>query len=178
MGKIPIRRFSDFEGGNMNTNLFQARYYFEHTLLPELLYSEKGRAMVVAILKEKQKLLVDLMNDLIKGQGFICPYTEKDYAILPQLVSAHGNLPEIAVLEIRMPKPEGTPLCSRVFICHDKNFENIRYYTVELSFDNSYVLCGWDKGQIHLNHGSAPETEKELFYKVYKLYSDHLSRKV
>ena len=162
----------------MNTNLFQARYYFEHTLLPELLYSEKGRAMVVAILKEKQKLLVDLMNDLIKGQGFICPYTERDYAILPQLISAHGNLPEIAVLEIRMPKPEGTPLCSRVFICHDKNFENIRYYTVELSFDNSYVLCGWDKGQIHLNHRSAPETEKELFYKVYILYSNYLSRKV
>ena len=81
----------------MNTNFFQARYYFEHTLLPDLLYSERGRALIVAILKGKQKLFVDLMNDLIKGQDFVSPYTESDYTILPQLVPAHGNVPELAV---------------------------------------------------------------------------------
>ena len=162
----------------MNKNLFQARYYFEHKLLPQLLYSENGSAMIVAILKEKEKLFVDLMNDLVKEQDFVCPYTERDYALLPQIVSAHAGLPEFALVEIRMPKPEGMPLCSRVYICHDNKLKNIRYYTLELSFDNSYVLCGWDENGAHINHGDAPDEDSKRCLKVLKLYMDYLKRKI
>ena len=122
-------------------------------------------------------LFVDLMNDLIKGQNLSYPYTERNYAILPQIVSADAGLPEFALVEIRMPKPEGMPLCSRVYICHDNKFENIRYYTLEISFDTSYVLCGWEEDGAHINYGNVPDADSERCKKVIKIYTNFLKRK-
>ena len=39
-----------------------------------------------------------------------------------------------------------------------------------------YSLCEWDCDR-HLNYGSAPESEKELFYKIYTIYTEYLGSK-
>lgn len=158
----------------MENTPFQIRYYFEHNFLPQTLYSEKGKQFLYTLLEKKEKLFIELMNLLGSEDQLPCPYQESDYDIKAKVVEAKEDLPSFVILTVALPKPEGVPLCSCLYICHDIQFGNIRYYTVEQSFENKFVLSGWDEQGSHINFGEAPEEEDDRFLKISELYSGFL----
>ena len=151
----------------------QIRYFFEHRLLPQELYSKRGSNVIIGMLEQKGEFFVSVLNLLGSEQGYKCPYSPSDFVLKPQLMRANGKTPSLAILAIDMPEPEITPLCSRIYICHDENFSRIRYYTLERSITGGNILCGWEKDS-HNNYGSPPENEEKLFYKIYSLYTHYL----
>ena len=152
---------------------FQVRYFLEQRFLPQNLYSEYGSNVIAKMLQGRGAFFVQVLNYIGENENYKCPYTEAEFVFKPLLVGGDGSMPEFAVLAIDMPAPEKAPLCSRIFICHDSAFSNIRYYTIEKTINNSYMLCG-TSGEDHINYGTAPGTEKELFYRICNLYMDHL----
>ena len=153
---------------------FQYRYYFEHTYLPKMLSGRGAKVELIEIEMLQGYKLVTMVDNIGMRNGFKCPYDASNYTVTTETVKSHGNMPEYTVLTIKMPPPEQATLCSHVYICYEKDMENIRYYTLELSFDDRYVLGGWDGNGVHYNYGTAPETGKSCFDKVCNLYESHI----
>ena len=153
---------------------FQFRYFFEHTYLPKMLSSRGAKVELIEIEMLQGYKLVTMMDNIGMRNGFTCPYDASDYIVTTEAVKSHGSIPEYTVLTIKMPPPEQTTLCSHVYICYEKNMGNIRYFTLELSFDDRYVLGGWNGSGVHFNYGTAPGTEKACFDKVCNLYESHI----
>ena len=128
---------------------FQFRYFFEHTYLPKMLSSRGAKVELIEIEMLQGYKLVTMMDNIGMRNGFKCPYDASDYTVTTETVKSHGSMPGYTVLTIKMPPPEQATLCSHVYICYEKNMENIRYYTLELSFDDRYVLGGWDGNGVH-----------------------------
>ena len=145
-------------------------------MLPQELCSEEGKEIFPGIVQSRGAFFVNLFNLIGEKEGIACPYDESDYVFKPALINGNETNPGFAILKIELPKPERAPLCVAIFICHQDNFENIRYYTLELDEMGDYSLCEWDCDR-HLNYGSAPESEKELFYKIYTIYTEYLGSK-
>ena len=156
--------------------LIHARYDLEHKLLPQFLFSDTGPELISTLLKERGKFFVDALTIIGKEYGVSCPYKEDEYVFKPQIIVAHENVPEIVFLSIDMPTPEFATLCARIYICFDSSLSNIRYYTVEKSFPDFQMLCGWDEDSIHANYGRAPESDEDLFSKIYELYCEYWKR--
>ena len=156
----------------------QERYYLEQQLIPEILYSEECSRFIMVLLQDRGKFFVNVLNTIGKESGYQCPYKPEQFVFKPQILSGEDKSQDIAFLFIDMPEPERVPLCSRIIICHDAAISNPRYYTVEKSVgDSQFMLCGVDEEGAHLNFGSCPESEEELFYRVHGLYTKHLAKK-
>ena len=153
---------------------FDERYILEQTFLPQSLYAEGCRQTVLALLKGEGEFLVYMLNEIGKQTGNKCPYTADQFTLNPMLVPARGDNPEFAMLVIDMPEPEIIPLSSRLIICHDMEWGNVKYLTVEKSLGDTFMLCSISEDNDHENYGDAPESKKDLCRRIYKLYTDYL----
>lgn len=147
------------------------RYQLEHGFLPSVLYSENGEHLIRSILSRRGLFFVDVLSFLGRNDGYQCPYKESDFQFKPVLVGRDGDPNQFAVLEIDMPKPKFSPQCHRVYICHDARFSKFQYFTLEMGFDGGKVLCGWNADGVHLNYGSADDSEEELFHRIAGIWS-------
>ncbi len=145
------------------------RYTLEHILLPQELYGERAKILLLMLMKEQGNLLKELLDKIREEQECASPYRAEDFVFRPHVFRDHDGKLVFVINEIVMPEPEKMPLCSRIFICHDKVLEHIWYCTVEKSVDDTEVLCSWSLNA-HLNHGEAPETPEEIFRKVLEMY--------
>lgn len=135
------------------------RYQLEHLVLPMGILGESGANILKAILEQKGNFFIELYNTMNKDKSdYICRYSSDDFKIHTVRLNEKGN--EKLVIQIQMPKPERTALCSSIYIVHDENFENRRYITVELS-GGGLVICEWN--------GS---------HRFYGNYSEELLRKI
>lgn len=157
---------------------YEERYYLEQKLIPECLYGKESKQLMMGLLQGRGTFLIKLLNEIGKQTGYICPYDDNQFDFKPLLVGACGDVPEIAILMIDMPEPETMPICSKLIICHDERIERIQYYTVEKTVGiGKSMLCGVEENGQHKNYGETPKTEKELFQRVYELYTRFLQRK-
>ena len=65
--------------------LYDSRYYFEHVLLPNLIF-EKGGPVLVHLTKDGSQVLYDTMKAICDDAGIDMPYKPEDYSV------ATGNL--------------------------------------------------------------------------------------
>ncbi len=154
---------------------FDERYVLEQMFLPQSLYGEGCQQTMLALLQGKGEFLVYMLNAIGQQTGSKCPYTADQFVFKPLIISDHGDIPEFAMLIIDMPEPEIMPLSSRLIICHDKELSKIKYFTVEKTLGGAYMLCGVSEDSVHVNYGDAPESEEDLFKRVYELYTDYLT---
>ena len=148
----------------------KARYLFEHQFIPNSLFSDDhGILFLMALTKGKEDFLLSVYRDLWESEETEFPYTQKDISVHPILYEGKGKRPDLHVTAIKMPSPEQFSQCSSVFICFDENMENIQYFTKELSFDSTFMLCSWT-AEGHINHGGAPEGNEALFEKISNTY--------
>ena len=153
------------------------RYHLEHRLLPKLLYSEeKGTRNLMKLIEEKGAFFIEKLNMLGRDKDYECPYSESDFVFDQWLVPVKDKDAAFMALQIQMPEPERAPLCYKIIICFDLHFSHIWYFTVEKSTKVPAMICSWIPEGIHLNHGSAPESDVELRETVYEIYSsqEHL----
>lgn len=149
-------------------------YYLEHRFIPESLYSENGERLISSLLKGRGAFLIDVLNFLGRESDYQCPYKENDFQIKPILIGKDGDPNQFAIIEIDMPEPDVSPLCYRVYICHDYNFSNLLYLTYEKGLNGDDMLCGWDSDGSHINYGPVGDDEEELFYRIVNIYQGSL----
>lgn len=130
-----------------------ARYAIEHEVLPTVLFSADGGALVQRIVMEKGSFLSEMFNKFC-GEGETV-YNPEQFEVYPMLLSD-----ELAAVHIDMPVPERPPLCHALYILHSRDFSNFRYFTVERSAGDSRILGEWTPDKTHHDYGEI-ETERE-----------------
>ena len=153
------------------------RYILEAVFLPQLL-QEHGAAFISRLLAERGKMLVDMMNFIMRNEPepYQCPYTPEDFVISARKYPSEDRQSMRYMLRIGMPKAEACPDCACIYMMTDNELANPAYYTVEKSIGTSWMLCGWDN-ESHLNYGSCPATEKEIVEKIKALYEQLLAER-
>ena len=150
---IPCTAFGETavetETGNETPSLHSVRYYFEHQLLPQLLYADPE--VLITFLEREGTF--ELWNRYTEQYGLEAYYTADVFG--EELVTTDDG---ILMMVVKMPAPEETPLCSRIYLCLDKNTGKAGCYTVE--YDNfmgeAWFLCGWTMEGNHMNFGTIP----------------------
>lgn len=152
------------------SDAYLVRYGVEHKLLPELLLSERSKFTILMLARTQGAFMLHLYGLLSEGRDYTCPYRPEDFKFAVHSENGEDGKPERVILEIITPEPEVMPLCSRIYVCHDRNLENIEYITLEKSVDDTECLCGWPSTNCHSNYGRAPETKEAVLEKVKSMY--------
>lgn len=140
--------------------LYDSRYYFEHVLLPNLIF-EKGGPVLVHLTKDGSQVLYDTMKAICDDAGIDMPYKPEDYSV------ATGKLEEgFFAMVIGFPQPEEVPLCYRDIIIFDNECKDIGFFTIERGMDQDFMgghVMNRDGQKMHMNYGDVPKTyEGEL----------------
>lgn len=125
------------------------RYVFEHRLLPNWFYEDKDK-LVGAILHDKS-ILFRIISDVFKEENVENPYKEEDFDAHPFKVTE-----EVRGLCVEMPEPEEEPLCYRVYMIFNTDFDKLWFFTIEKgneAGENYPFVCAWDAEGSHLNLG-------------------------
>ena len=112
------------------------RYYFEHRLLPSELY--ENTEQLIGFLR--QNGIYALWANFTGNNGFNVVYPEDAFG-MAEFPQEDGT----NVMMLSLPKPEDSPLCSRVYLCWNPETGKAGYYTVELDsfFGEAWYLCSW-----------------------------------
>lgn len=129
------------------------RYQFEHSVLPDFILGSDGADIIRIILHNKGAFFVNGYKFIHKDEeNYTCPYETSDFKFIPVKLDD-----EKYCLRINLPEPEVSPLCRSIFITHNKNFGNRRYFTLETGTKpGEEFLCEWDKDKKHINYGNKP----------------------
>ncbi len=125
----------------------EIRYYFEHRLLPSELYENTDQ--LTEYLRKNGAYV--LWANFTGNNGFDVVYPEDAFgtAEFPQDDGTN-------VMMLSLPKPEESPLCSRVYLCWNPETGKTGYYTVELDnfFGEAWYLCSWTADGVHMDYGA------------------------
>ena len=148
------------------------RYLLEHELLPKTVLSENGKRAIIMLAQDCGGMLVDFMNSVFGrfDKNYRCPYSVEDFAVVTRSFDRSDEKPRFFVHRVIMPEPEAPPQCFCVFVCHDADFENVSYYTLEKSFDDSRCLCGWSESGAHFNYGTTDDDPEALTERLAEWY--------
>ena len=154
------------------------RYLFEHELLPKAVLAEKGKKLIILIAQDSGGVLADFMDSIGSkiDNNYHCPYSAEDFAVVNRTFDRSDYKPRYFIHRVVMPEPQFPPQCYCVYICHDADFANVRYYTLEKSADDARFLCGWTKNGTHLNYGPTDEDPDELTKLLADWYYDEVSQ--
>ncbi len=138
----------------------KARYEFEHQILRDQFYLHPGQ-LIQYIMRENG--LYQFASVIEQKTSWTNPYHAEDLH-----VDALRWNSDISLVSIELPEPEYTPLCYRIHMFFSDDYSKLRYYTIEISFDGSACLCGWDQNGNHLNYhriesAAWPEGKKGLW---------------
>ena len=133
------------ETANEKSALFNVRYYFEHRLLPSL-YFENPEAYISFY---ETNGIFSLWNAYTEFQDFDTTYTADEFE-----VRNISPVEDIILLMLKMPEPEETPFCFRIYLYYDQATGTAAYFTIEFDnfFDECAYLCAWTKDMTHLNY--------------------------
>ena len=131
-----------------------ARYAIEHEVIPSVLFSPDGAALVQRIVTEKGSFLSSFYNKFCTdGED---GYNEGQFEIFPFFLSD-----ELASVRVELPGPERAPLCHTLYILHSKDFRFFRYFTVERNGDGNRQLGEWTPDKKHLDYGEVDAEHAE-----------------
>lgn len=140
----------EYEKAEDNKERFgRVRYYFEHELLPHLLYSDT-KQMVEYLLEDKGVVLWSVMSDACKENHFIMPYQVEQYKVHHHKVSE-----DCSIIRIVMPEPTIELLCFEIYFVYDSACGKGTYFTIERGArSKDRFLCAWNSEGRHLNYGT------------------------
>jgi len=155
------------------SDLGKARYLFEHRVLRDEFISNPH---VVLSIMSVQEAVCDMYRYIFDEAEVPFPYSPEDFSIQRAKINSM-----IYILTITPPRPEYTPLCRRIHLVFDPEYQYLSYFTVEHSYSSDF-LCEWNDG-LHLNYGSirrydeSSEKFKELYsYELYTIAEKHAKR--
>ena len=137
----------------------QVRYYFEHRLLPQLLYEDPDQ--LLGFLNDNG--IYTLWYNFTQNNGFDVIYAADDFD--QALYQADNGT---WYMQVFLPKPEDMPLCCRVYLCWNPDTDQKGYYTIEYDnyFGDAWFLCGWTEDGVHMDFGTldAPQNPDDPEY--------------
>jgi len=155
------------------SDLGKARYRFEHRILHDEFINNP---FVVLSIMSDQKAACDMYQYAFDKLGVPFPYSSEDFSIQRTKINSM-----IYILTITPPKPEYTPLCRRIHLVFDPEYQYLSYFTVEHSYSSDF-LCEWN-GSNHLNYGqirrydASSEKYNELFsFELLTIAEKHAKR--
>ncbi|MBR6384239.1 MAG: hypothetical protein IKS56_09700 [Lachnospiraceae bacterium] len=147
-------------------NRHDARYFFEHRVLPKWFYEDK--VQFVGMLLQDKKILFRIIDDIFKQGNVENPYNEGSFDILFSKVTD-----DVKLLKIIFPEPEEEPLCYCSYMFFNDDFEKINYFCIEkgneLSDYNPFV-CSWSNDGIHNNYGNCTFDEHNDFIRCAEIF--------
>ena len=144
----------------------EQRWYLEYVLLPESMFSEQASEIVQGIMVTHQQFFINVYNNMNADvQGYVCPYTVKDFDIDAMLLGDYAGL-----IRITMPPAENPGELVRVYIGHDNRFQRIRLYSVKIDEDGDRCFMTWVDDSHYKNHGKIFVTEAEENQAAFDFY--------
>ena len=150
----------------------QTAYYLEAAFFPDLFFSDRCQEVLGSLMTGKGTFCIDVLKWANRDDStYSCPYEEQQF--IPHIYkvkSGNAAVPYFYMLQLTMPEPDISPLSKRVYFCHDEAYDHRRFFTVEKTVRNGWMLCEWDGKGVHINHGDCSEdlnAELELIEDLY-----------
>lgn len=151
-------------GGGMDFR--QARYYYEHRMLPKWFFSDRA-AFLGALVREDMNVPYQVMSRLCQDNGLELPYGEEEYKL-----DVYGIAEDIRAVRLTMPEPAQEPECYEVYFLFNKEFDKTAYFTVEKGQGEQRFLCSWNERGEHCNYGTfgADVQEEQLIRRIQDIF--------
>lgn len=153
----------------------QNTYYLERYFFPESLFSVNFEQLLSSITTEKGEFCVGILKWINRAiHDYNCPYSADQFKPhVYKVKSGIDTVPYFYMLQLSMPEPDVSPLCKRVYFCHDEAYSNRYYFTVEKGVKHGWVLGEWKDNGIHVNHGECPADLEGELQRIEDLYIDY-----
>ncbi|MDO4976685.1 MAG: hypothetical protein Q4E53_05415 [Eubacteriales bacterium] len=145
------------------------RYLIEHRILPEIFFEDPWT--LVSAFLEDESLIYRIFKEQFERNEMEMPYKEEDFKI-----SLNRLCKEALVETLELPTPEREPLCYKICLFFNEDFQKAGYYCVEMGNEaenNLPFICSWDKNGKHGNHGRGMGDQMENIL----LCADHYMEK-
>ena len=125
-----------------------ALYFFEHKLLPHMIFGEPVQASI--LIPNDSTVLYKICEDVYKQHGEEIPHSAEEF-------SAKGKKIDEKTFSLKMtfPYPQSVSLCYHSYMLFNDDFTKIAYFCLEKTAQENDIpmLCGWDKEGTHFNYG-------------------------
>ncbi len=149
----------------------RSRYYFEHSVLPDLFYGgDTGEKIVGGLLKEGDSFLWNVMSGWCREAETGIGDTKEQYK-----VSICKQNKEYSMIRIDMPKPQRELLCYQVYLVFSSDLRHRRYFTVERGASAEVrFLCSWKPGEAggHCNYGRCSADKSETENRIVEIFAN------
>lgn len=146
-------------------NYYEARYNFEHVLLPAWFY-DAGEDELQEIMDQDASFLWDKWKLVCEMEGLEMRDTKNPFKLSKRTIDN-----DCTIVRIGMPKPDKEYCCFQVYLVWSDDYENRKYFTVERSTSSKMsFLCSWtDEGE-HGNYGPCSPNGKDIESRIRKLF--------
>lgn len=143
-------------------DITNVRYQFEHKMLPLMFYAT--RQDFFKSVDNNPELAYQVMKTICIGANMKIPYANNDFEF-----SFLKGYDRITILRLKLPEPERTPLCERIYFVTDDKWHKFCYYTIEKGFFGENRLCGWEQSpDMHINYGTCTkDTEVKKILEIF-----------
>ena len=154
--------------GMIHMTLYDVNYYYEHRLLPETFYADRGK-FITTLASRGGNVLISGHNAVFEHFGAEFPYSPDMYDVVTMKYDEDTFL-----LKATLPEPEEPALCYFAYMMFNNSFSELMYFCLEKSEDIGLgkphpLLCGWTDDGKHLNFGPC-ETDEEAVNKCVSVY--------
>ena len=152
----------------------QVMMHFEHRMLPAWFYGDP-RDFANVVCTEKDALF-NIVNELFSRAGLENPYKPEQFSVEPDEVNK-----SVAMVRIKFPKPERTPLCHSAICFFDKGFSKLKYFTLEMGEDIDAgfpILCTWTEKGEHFTSGKTSLDPDEQLIECIDMYMSRYGEEI
>lgn len=141
--------------------------YIQHKWLPWFYYNASKKVMEL-INEQGGSMFIDLLNAMNEDESqYCCPFAAVDFRI-ETIEDVDSN---VTFCQINMPPIQKPLLCRRVYLVHNGDFSSRFVYTIELTENGEYWICGWSENNTYLIFdGKLTEDVEDEFQQVKKLF--------
>lgn len=141
--------------------------YIQHKWLPWFYYNASKKVMEL-INEQGGSMFIDLLNAMNEDESqYCCPFAAVDFRI-ETIEDVDSN---VTFCQINMPPIQKPLLCRRVYLVHNEDFSSRFVYTIELTENGEYWICGWSENNTYLIFdGKLTEDVEDEFQQVKKLF--------
>ena len=154
-------------------DLKEVLYSFEHDLMPKWFFEEKKN--FIGVVAQQPQVLHSMLGELCRRSGQENPFSPNEFGVEPAQLNEN-----VAMLNIRLPKPPAAPLCLKTVVIFDKTFEKVCYFCIEKGDDATGgfpVVCSWEADGTHVNYGPESHDLDECVLKCVSIYMERFADK-
>lgn len=142
-----------------------ALYFFEHKLLPHMIFNEPVQASI--LIPNDPAVLHKVCEDVYKQHGEENPHSEDEFDAKGKKIDE-----KTFSLKITFPEPEKAAHCYHSYMMFNDEFNKIAYFCIEKNSETDEIpmLCAWDREGNHYNYGKCSMENDADFERCVEIY--------